>query len=456
MLDRKYRGRRKGIAVREGAVRKARKQAGLSLADVAAGVVSRTAILYIETGRTKPSLETLRLISRQTRQPIDYFLLDPVGAPLVNEMPDDILELERLTARRDFEAVVEFASRLLETASGDDAAMVKFYLGQAQCRLVRPDEAIKSLSDARRHFERRGDEAMAVEALDWEAAALGVAEDPKAMQLATEALDRCRRLVPKPALTEARILGHIANLQVVAHSWSEAARQYEAAVEAAGAVKDLLQQAKMHHGLGTVYSRMAEPARARHHFDKALALYSIETDMTAVYRVENDLGYLLLHEGQLNSAEEHLLKALAGSDELSIDRRGRGFILNNLGELSLRKGDVTSAREYAVRALESGIAINEKIVLAEAHALLGKVAEHDGSRRTADDEFRIALSILGQINMPDRLRDMHMEYAALLDARPETASSVLHWKRAAELGKLASAGIRWAGAAMPSEGAASG
>ncbi|HYM97429.1 MAG TPA: tetratricopeptide repeat protein, partial [Candidatus Sulfotelmatobacter sp.] len=333
---------------------------------------------------------------------------------------------------------------------------VRFHLGQAYCRLVRPEEALKHLPEARRHFEMRGDEALAVEALDWEASALGLLEDPQTMRLAFESLERCRRLDPVPALTEARILGHIANLHVVGQSWSEAARYYEAAVEAAGAVRDLLQLAKMHHGLGTVYQRMLEPARARQHFDKALSLYSAESDLGSIYRVEGDLGFLMLATGQLKSAEEHLLRALAGSEDVDLDRRGRGFILNNLGEVYLRKGDVSLAREYGVRALESGLAINEQIVLAEAHALLAKIAEHEGSRRTADDEFGTAIAILERLAMPDRLRDAHMEYAALLDARPDHTASARQWKRAAELGRLTATGIRWAGAAGTGDVTATG
>jgi hypothetical protein len=68
-------------------------------------------------------------------------------------------------------------------------------------------------------------------------------------------------LDPKPPLTEARILGHLANMYVVAHAWGESIRYYEAAVEAAGNVKDLLQLAKMHHGLGTAYQRMEQPIK---------------------------------------------------------------------------------------------------------------------------------------------------------------------------------------------------
>ncbi|HUZ87904.1 MAG TPA: tetratricopeptide repeat protein [Candidatus Baltobacterales bacterium] len=448
MLDSKYRGRRLGVAIRDGSVRQARKKAGLSLAQVAAGEVSRTAILYIETGRTKPSMETLRLISRQTRFPINYFLLVPESGARYSELPDELIQLERLIATRDFEAVLVLAKELMEQpTSADDAALVRFQLGQAYCRLVWPEEALPHLTSARQHFERCGDEAMAVEALDWEAAALGLLEDPMALRLTEEALERCRKLDPKPALTEARILGHIANLHVVAHSWAQAARYYESAVEAAGAVKDMLLEAKMHHGLGAVYERMLKPTEARRHFERALALYGIESDPSALYRVENDLGFFLLRQGQLDSAEQHLLAALGGSEEVKLDRRGRGFTLNNLAHLSLLTGDLQAARRYMNQALDCGEATGENLVRAEAHTLFGQLAEREGDRRAADEEFGIAIGILETVGMPDRLRDLHIDYATLLDARHDTEASVRHWRQAAQLGKLDTAGLALSGAA---------
>ncbi|HSP08904.1 MAG TPA: tetratricopeptide repeat protein [Candidatus Dormibacteraeota bacterium] len=449
MLDSKYRGRRLGVAIREGSVRQARKEAGLSLAQVAAGKVSRTAILYIETGRTKPSMETLRLISRQTRFPISYFLLDPEGGARYSELPDELIQLERLTAVRDFEAAIVLATELLtRQSSADDAALLKFYLGQAYCRLVRPEEALPHLTAAHRHFERRGDEAMAVEALDWEASALGLLEDPRALPMTEQALERCRALDPKPGLTEARILGHIANLHVVGHSWAQAARYYESAAEAAGAVKDLLLAAKMHHGLGTTYQQLRQPIKAKAHFDKALSLYAIESDPSATYRVENDLGCLFLDAGQLDSAEQHLFKALAGSGHANLDRRGRGFILNNLGHVNLLRGDLGEARRYLAQALECGEATGENLVRAQAHELFGKLAEKEGDRRAADEEFGIAIGILETVGMPDRLRDLHIDYATLLDARQDTEASVRHWRQAAQLGKLEAAGLKSRAAAQ--------
>jgi tetratricopeptide (TPR) repeat protein/DNA-binding XRE family transcriptional regulator len=443
MLDSKYRGRRKGIPIREGSVREARKEAGLTLAQVAGLIVSRTAIHLIETGRCRPSIETLEQIARQTRKRVEFFLLSPDDAPELTERRRQLDELERLTLMREFQAVIDVGAVLLKKQRGDeDTALIRFYMGQAYCRLVRPIEALQHLPLAREVFERVADEWMAVDALDWESSALGLMEDPKALQLAGEALIRCRRLDPKPPQTEARILGHIANMYVVAHAWAEAVRYYEAAVEAAGGVKDLLQLAKMHHGLGTAYQRMQQPTKARQQFDRALALYSIESDLSAVYRLENDLGDLLLDQGQLDSAEQLFRSALAGSAELHMDRRGRGYILANLGEVSLRRGQLDQARQQLVEALEAGTLVGEEVVVASAHELLGQLEARRGELELAGKHFDTAIRILEALDMPDRLRDCHISCAEALYERGEVGAAALHWKSAAEIGRLTALGLR--------------
>src|SRR6266851_4092248 len=75
----KREGSRKGIAVREGSVAQARREAGLTLAQVADGKLSRTAIHFIEKGITRPSMQTLRQIASQTKKPLSFFLRAPEG-----------------------------------------------------------------------------------------------------------------------------------------------------------------------------------------------------------------------------------------------------------------------------------------------------------------------------------------------------------------------------------------
>jgi tetratricopeptide (TPR) repeat protein len=442
MLGSKYKGRRKGVAVREGSVRQARLEARLSLAQVAADQLSRTAIHLIENDRVKPSLETLRLIARKTQKPLEFFLLDPDGQPDLTEPQRELRELERLTLVRDFDAVVKLGLALVAKKwSDDDAALVHSYLGQAYCRLVQPQEALMHLPMARAHFERQDDEWSAVDALDWEASAWGLLDDPKGLLVANHALERCRKLEPRPPQLEARILGHIANMFIATRSWTLAISHYEAAVKAASAVKDLLQMAKMHHGLGNAYQHLHQPTKARQHLDKALALYSIESDLSAVYRVESDLGYLLLQEGQVDSAEQHFLKAFAGAEELSIDRRGRGYVLANLADVNLRKGRLDDARRYLTQAAHAAEAFGERVCLGQVHILEGQLEERLGGTHAADQHFGTAIEILGELDMPNRLRDCHMEYAQLLDERGDVTAAARHWKLAAEIGKSAALGV---------------
>ena len=54
-------------------IRRARADAGLTLAAVAGTEVSRTFIHQVESGSARPSLRVLKLIAKRTGKPIDYF-----------------------------------------------------------------------------------------------------------------------------------------------------------------------------------------------------------------------------------------------------------------------------------------------------------------------------------------------------------------------------------------------
>src|SRR5579859_2563333 len=106
------RGRRRGVEIRPGSAKQARLEAGLSLGQVAGDQISRTAIYFVETGKAKPSMETLRLIAERTGRPLEFFLVGPVtgGSPLYT----GTAELERLTAIGALDKVVATGQGLLE------------------------------------------------------------------------------------------------------------------------------------------------------------------------------------------------------------------------------------------------------------------------------------------------------------------------------------------------------
>src|ERR1700694_482119 len=92
------RGRRRGVEIKPGTVKQARSDAGLSLAQVAGTELSRTAIYFVETGKAKPSMETLKLIAARTGRPLDFFLSRQTSEPRVTAGTE---EIERLIVTGD-------------------------------------------------------------------------------------------------------------------------------------------------------------------------------------------------------------------------------------------------------------------------------------------------------------------------------------------------------------------
>lgn len=164
------RGRRPGVDVKPGSVKQARLDAGLSLGQVAAGVVSRTAIYFVETGKSRPSMETLRLIVDRTGRPFDYFLSRP--STLEARSSPRTIEIERLIATGDAKAAIVAGYALLaQQPDPDVAARIQYLLADAHLRLAQAAEGTRQASAARTYFERIGDVLMTAECLRNEAAA---------------------------------------------------------------------------------------------------------------------------------------------------------------------------------------------------------------------------------------------------------------------------------------------
>src|SRR3984893_18615038 len=129
------RGRRHGIEIKPGTVKQARMDAGMSLAQVAAGQISRTAIYFVETGKAKPSMETLKLIADRTGRPLDFFLARP--STMEPRSSAGSRELERLIPVGDYAGALT-SCELLLAAEGDQdiRAQIKYLMATAHLRLA--------------------------------------------------------------------------------------------------------------------------------------------------------------------------------------------------------------------------------------------------------------------------------------------------------------------------------
>lgn len=111
------RGRLPGISVDPSRVRAARLAAGLSLADIASGQVSRTQIYFVEHGKSRPSQRVLELIARRTRKPVRFFVVSKPAAPeppLSDKLSALAKHVRRFGGRRDLNHAEREAIKLIE------------------------------------------------------------------------------------------------------------------------------------------------------------------------------------------------------------------------------------------------------------------------------------------------------------------------------------------------------
>jgi tetratricopeptide (TPR) repeat protein len=421
-----------GLRVRPGSIKRARGEAGLSLAQVASGEVSRTAVYLAETGKTRPTLPTIQLIAARTGKPLEYFLLESHGAPGSSDEPGRLAvdELRELAAAEKFTELVEAAGRAKDAASDRlDKARAGFYLAQAQIRLANPHPALFELEEARATFQAERDEWMVVECTDWLSAGLYLLEDATALPVAEANLAACKRLQPANQALEARILGRLGSIHLVRHEWAKAVDYYSRAIKVAGEVADLSRRGKMYSDLGGAYEHLGDLMRAHEYSQKAIAIHELLSDRLSVAIAQNNLGLVLIRQGHLVQAREHLNSALRTFEETGIEL-GKSHILLSLAELELKGNDPDAARTRLEEARALAERSNESGTLSKAHELLGRVAESRGEIATADREFARAISILEHAKVQEPLVGCLATYAGVLEKRGDTESALAYMKRA--------------------------
>ena len=423
------RGRRRGIEIKPGTVKQARSDAGLSLAQVAGGEISRTAIYFVETGKAKPSMETLKLIAERTGRPLDYFLSRP--STMEPRSTAGTAEIERLITVGDSVAALASGEALLVAERDPDIrAQIKFLMATAHLRLAQWVQARRLASTARTHFESAGDLLMTAECLGSEASAAYMMQDPGALALAEGALATCRSLNPVPQITESRLLGILASVHTVNHSWQAAIDTFELAIAAGDVVHDLRRLSIMYSGLSWAYQETGKFEMSAQYARKAIVLHETLNDRLSLARSENNLGLLLLRQGKSAEARRHLQRSISLYDEAGVEA-GKATVILSLSELELAESNPERATRFAHEALELAGRLSEDAWVADAHVWLGLIAASRGDDATADSEFAAAFEVLERPGMsPDRASRNHARYAEILEARGDILGAVRHLKRA--------------------------
>jgi tetratricopeptide (TPR) repeat protein len=422
------RGRRRGVDIKPGSAKQARLEAGLSLGQVAGDQISRTAIYFVETGKAKPSIETLRLIAERTGRPLEFFLARPeADYPAVYA---GTAELDRLIATGDLTTAVATGARLLEQRLDPDTeARVRHLVAMAHLRLGQPVVGRRLAAAARAHFERVGDLLMTAECLCSEAQGAYLMQDPAALSLAEGALTTARSVKALPPSTEARLLATLAGVHATNRNWQAAIEAYEAAIAAGDSVQDLRRLSLTYSGLSLAYQELGQINQAALYSQRALAIHETLNDRLSLARSENNLGLLLVRVGEPVSARPHLERSLRLFEETGVET-GKSDVLLSLSELEYSQSNLGPATELAQEALALAVKQTAAGRIADAHLWLGRIAAEQGRGDAADTEFTAAFEVLESAGAAERLGLARAIYAEILEARGDLAGANRQLKQA--------------------------
>ena len=390
--------------------------------------VSRTAIFFVETGKAKPSMETLRLIAERTGRPLEFFLAQPAeGDPA---MFAGTAELERLIATGALSEVVAKGERLLDQRLHPDSeATVRHLVAMAHLRLGQPVVGRRMAAAARAHFERTGDLLMTAECLCSEAQGAYLMQDPAALSLAEGALATARSLKALPPSTEVRLLGTLGSVHATNRNWPAAIEAYEAAIAAGDSIQDLRRLSLTYSGLSLAYQETGQINQATHYSHRALAIHETLNDRISLARSENNLGVLLVRVGEASAARPHLERSLRLFEETGVET-GKSDVLLSLSELEFTLSNFEGAAELAQQAMS--FAVDEAAAgrIADAHLWLGRIAAAERRDQVADVEFAAAIEVLEGADAADRLGFARTIYADVLEARGDLVGANHQLKQA--------------------------
>jgi HTH-type transcriptional regulator, quorum sensing regulator NprR len=333
-------------------VRGRRKELGLTQSQLGGADLSKGFISLIETGRTKPSVETLMLLARRLQKPVGFFLEHETSLSL------EVLRIMLASAwvalkRGEFtQAAESFEQARVIARKHDDAAEAECFVGLGSALA-----GLRQIDLARQNVERGKTLAEATRNLQLLVRVhnvLGLIEYygrnfPGARQSFLEGY-RLLREVGHPDLSLAgNFLLNIGNTHAEVGDHAEATRWYEEALRALEPTEDLHRIGKAHAELGAAYREsgrhdiaLAELTRAEHIFELLNSLHLLA-------QARNSIGITLLEQGKTEEAMRQLQSSLHLKETVG-DDPGRARSLTEIARALTAKGSFKEAEQTLTKA----------------------------------------------------------------------------------------------------------
>lgn len=364
-------------------LKQARLALGLSQAEAAAPMLTKAFISLLEHDGARPSLSTIRHLSRRLRRPLEYFLagLDATTVARALRAAGDqaraALDQRRYAAAH---AAFEELGRLGSVCGVPQAAAAATLgMGEALLGLRRLPEAERLLRDALDGARDPLTECRGLRGLGYAAHLRGRLHEAVARYRAALALIPAISS-PMPAL-HGELLAYLSTMLFRLGNFEES-------LAAATEALDLLEAsaparvAEVRMNLGFIHYSLGAYESAAEEYRLALRIAEQYEDLETVFRVRKNWAMVLIEAGRPEAALEHLRLSVTMARRLS-DVRGECLALTELARCYLALGALADARASAEEAVARSHAAGVTDEVARAGIVLGAVSVAQGQPQRA-------------------------------------------------------------------------
>ena len=396
-------------------VRSARRERGLSQAQLAGEELTKGFISQVESGLVRPSVRSLQVIALRLGKSLDYFLGD---APLATEkrLAFHRIAAEAAAERRDWAVVRGEVESALECApeKRERAALLRL-LAQAELAAGHREVAFDRIAAALALVDVATDAAETAHLLYLRGVAYGQLNQhltaAEALEQARDTMERHEVMDPR---LRARILVALGTAYRRLARTAKAMQTYSSALDLASASNELRVAAQGYMGVAVSLYDAGELDAAINNYRRALDLFSRVEDRAFELSVLHSLASVHFESGAIDEAREVAERCVALARS-SRDTRTEAIAEVILARVALAKDDPDGALTIAKRAEKALEPADRQ--RADALRVIGAAQDALGAFAASDRAYRKAIELLDDVgDHPDRSA-IAAEYAKKLRAR---------------------------------------
>jgi len=398
-------------------VRSARREAGLSQAQLAGDELTKGFISQIESGLVRPSIRSLQHIAQKLGKPLDYFIGDePLAA--TKRVTFHHLAAEAAAERLDWPTAEIEASAGLEVATDvtERAAFLRL-LASAALYQARREEAFDFVTQGLALLDVTKHPVDVARLLYVRGLAYG---DAGQLVASTEAFETVRDIVERYEILDPRLRARVAVALGTTYRrlgrTTKAIASYESALATASRANELKLAAQGFMGIAVSHYDAGDLDAAISSYERALELFERVADTSFELHVRQSLASIHFQQGHVAQARDLADRTIVRAAEVGDEHWGAVAQVVRARVL-LSDGNADEAKRIARQAERVLAAVGDQIQRAHALRVVAAASEVRGEPADADRAFKQSIDLLSSIDDRADLSLAAAEYSKVLRAR---------------------------------------